>query len=496
MTDHRQSSFTLRPIAPPNFVGRDDETKEIFERARDEVPPMQNLDGPTKIGRTSMLKYLRAVSRDEVGQDLEVDRDRCIAPYLDLTFLPRREQSVRVEILEAIVDEIRKVVDTADLPVLPDSFDTPGAVGDVAAAMEQLTADLYSFLLLIDHAEYLLRPAEGEDPRRVWSDQAVETLGLLTEQVHGAAVLVALGATGPGKNLRAQGRRNAMLKSLDALSRILNRGNLRSVTLGALTDREVEEFVEHARIDTTDGRVRALSDDERAWIVEVAAGHPLVMQNAGIHLAEVGWQTTSVDQRAKLTTQLGEGLQGFLAGAFRRIGAVNLARAAELEGLAESGFGDIDPELAAGLAEEGLVRLVKGRSREVMMPSLGLRSALLRYLEGERQSAPPEPGARTRSPGAILALAESESEKTVRLTGGEHILMTVLLSAADGEVISRQKLKAALGPGTGDGQLNQRVSALRGKLEDGLGVKKVIDGVYGEGYRIVEPDRFDLQSLD
>ncbi len=503
MTDKDQPAFTLLPVEPQRFVGRLDEARAIFERAGEDPPPLQSLDGPSRIGRTSMLRYLQAVCRGEVGQELGFASDRCIAPHFDLTFFPHRNLSVRQEILEAIVTEIAKVVEPAELPDLPalDSLDTTAAVGEVASIMLRAVAANYSFLLLMDHAEYLLMaPRDEESGRAAWRQRAVEVLGELTEVVEGVAVLVALGTTGPGKDLRAQGRRIRMFKSLDALSKILNQGYFRNVTLGTLAPAEVREYGEGACVRGPGDLERKLSEDEVGWIVEVSAGHPLVMQNAGIHLAELG-EESSAGRREELALQLADGLQGFVTGAFRRIGAVNLSRASELSELAESGSGVLDRELAASLEEEGLVRSVAGQKGAVTMPSIGLREALLEYLEGERQSASlTAPGSRTqiRLPGATLELLGDVHEKTVRLTRGEHALIKALLAAPEGEVVSREVLKAALGPGTEDPQLNQRISVLRIKLSDkkkGLGLEEPIEGVYRGGYRLADSARLRLRPL-
>lgn len=487
MTPDDPTLFTLEPVAPADFVGRGAEVRLVLGRAHQSIPPLQSLEGPSKIGRTSMLLYLRAICRGDVPHESDAGKTPLIAPYIDLTLHPYEEIAAEQVVVEAIAAEIR------DRGIsMPDLSQGPAAISEVAAKMAELTSEDHSFLLLVDHVEHLLvRPDEPK--RESWSNQATAALGELNERVR-IAVLLAFGATGPARELRANARRLRMLETLDALSQILNRGNATRTALAPLDDSETNSFARRAMVPVPDGGTRHLSKTEIDWLVGVTGGHPLVMQNAGVRLAEAAASNDTEGQLSELERQLADpGLQGFMIDAFRRIGPLDEGSQAKLEDLADEALVDLEPGLAAGLNEEGLIQF-KDEGLATMR-SGGLREALRAYLEAA-ESIPPargdlQPPRPMSSP--TLALRDEEGGPELMLTRSEHALIKALLNAEGAGVASRTALKAALGPTTEDPKLTQRVSVLRQKIRRTLGVVDAIESVYGEGYRLTESGRYLLR---
>jgi hypothetical protein len=173
---------------------------------------------------------------------------------------------------------------------------------------------------------------------------------------------------------------------------------------------------------------------------------------------------------------------------------------AALRMLLDGGEVELPPDLVGSLAEEGLAQAVS--ERVATMPSRALRMALNVYLErlavgtpamsAAVTSALPTPSADgPRVAGPSLARADHDG-RCVRLTRSEHTIMAALLARAD--TVAREELKAALGPNAGDHQLNQRISVLRSKINEQLGMPDAIVSVYGEGYRVATPELFVLTA--
>lgn len=487
----RDVAYTLGPVAPQAFAGRRDETGAVLSRAFHPVPPLQGLEGPSKIGRTSMLHYLRAISRGVIQHPaLEGREDRLIAPWIDLTLRYKRAGRADTLIYEAILREIR----AHRLPA-PDLPNGAAASTVVRARMEELTDEGYTFLLLVDSFEHLLITRGFDDPeRQMWGDTALFALGELNERV-AIALLLAFGATGPAREVRPRARRLKMIEALRTLSHMLTRGNFVRQGLGLLDETDVRNFVEKAnRLDVGGGGPR-LGPAEIDWLIDVAGGHPLVMQNAALRL--IGAGVSNEAGRREVESELAEpALQGFLVDVFLRIDPIAREDLAALEDLGEGGAVELDPELAEILEDEALVRRVDG-SDAVEAPSRALRAALLSYLANRRAS---EAGrharrsrSRPRSPEVVLVLAGDDKGPTLRLTRSEHALVRELLTTDHG-VASRDELKAALGPDADDAQLNQRISVLRSKIRDSFDIRDAIVSVYGEGYRFNEPRRYELQN--
>jgi hypothetical protein len=491
MKPEDQAHFTLEPVTPVAFVGREAETALVLSRAHQRVPPLQSLEGPSKIGRTSMLLHLRATSRARMAHDATPGEPPLIAPYVDLTLRPYEETTAESLVLRAIAGEMREHGFE-----VPEPGEVPAAMTKIATSMTELVSaeTPCRFLLLVDHAEHLLVRA-GEPGRERWSRQAFGALGELNERVRvGMAVLLAFGATGPARELRASARRLKMLEQLDALSQILNRGNATRISLDPLTDAEVRAFAKRAVIPNPRGGVERLSKKDVEWVVDLAGGHPLVMQNAGVRLAEAYATGHVAKERADLERQLADpGLQGFMIDAFRRIGPLAEGSSGKLEALADGETVDLAPDLAAGLDEEGLIRFVN--EGMTLMPSQALRMALRTYLKAA-ESMPAAEGdflGRPHNGNPILALRDDETNAELSLTAAEHHLIEVLLQTDDGGVATREALKAAVGPNTTDAHLTQRVSTLRQKIARALGVKDPIESVYGEGYRLTDAQRYVLR---
>ncbi len=485
------AAYTFSPVDPLVFAGRREETDEVLSRAFHPKPPLQGLEGPSKIGRTSMLHHLRAISRGVARHPaLKGREDRLIAPWIDLTLRYQRPARADTLIYEAIREEIKQ----HGLPA-PDLPQGPAASAVVRARMEELTEEGYSFLLLVDRVEHLLTTKGFDDPeRKTWGDEAMNALGELNERV-AIAVVLAFGATGPAREVRPRARQLKMIEALHNLSHMLTRGNYVRTALGLLAEAEVRDFVEKAGRSEGSGGERELSPTEVDWLVEVSGGHPLVMQNAVLRLFEPSILDAAA-RRQMVERELAEtALQGFLVDLFLRIDPIDPKGLAALEALGEAESVELEPELAEILQDEGMVR-VDG-SNTVKMPSRALRGALLVYLASRRADEAGRyarrPRLSARPPRATLGLADRDAGPTLRLTPSEHLLVKEMLAAVDG-VSSRDELKAALGPDADDAQLNQRISVLRSKMRDSFDTPDAIVSVYGEGYRFDEPRRYELRT--
>jgi hypothetical protein len=286
-----------------------------------------------------------------------------------------------------------------------------------------------------------------------------------------------------------------MIEALYTLSHLLTRGNVVRTGLGLLDEAEVRDFVERANRLAGGGSGGKLGPPEVDWLVDVAGGHPLVMQNAALRL--LGNRGSDETGRLReVERELAEpALLGFLVSLFLRVDPVDRGDLAALEDLGKGEPVELGPELAEILEDEALVQRIDG-SNIVRIPSRALRAALLAYLAGRRAdeaSRPRRPQSPLRSPKATLALTSEDEGSTLRLTPIEYLLVKELLGAGD-DVASREELKATLGPDADDAQLNQRISVLRSKIRDSFNIADAIVSVYGEGYRFDEPRRYELRN--
>jgi hypothetical protein len=491
MTPGNTTSFTLSPIPPEAFVGRVEETKGVLRRALEKSPPLQSVEGPSKIGRTSMLWHLQAISRGEEVERYGIRSSSIVAPYVDLTTRLPDELSAE----ELIFEEIAKELARRELAT-PRSTRGPDAMADVAATLKRLVIERHTILLLVDRVEHLLA-IQGDAAGERWARSGISALGELNERVK-LGVVLGFGATGPAKILPADTRRLHMIEALGALSDVLNRGNAMPTLLAELDVAEVREFTERARVPGAEGELRRLDREEIDWIADLAGGHPLIMQNVGIRLVDATHRGGDpLLRRSEIERELAAGLQGFMVDAFRRIGPFGREVRKELGELAAGETVDFPIELAMSLTEEGLARPVSSKGKALRMRSRGLRMALRLYLEsldrGRTASrtgakSPPEP----RVQGPSLTLAGTTDGPTLHLTRSEYALMKALVEAKADEVVSRQALKAILGADANDSRLTQRISVLRKKMVRTFGAGESIDSFYGEGYRLNEPGRFVL----
>jgi Transcriptional regulatory protein, C terminal len=485
-------AYTLGPVPSQAFAGRRKETEAVLRRAFYPAPPLQSLEGASKIGRTSMLHHLRAISRGEIPNPaLRGHEGRLIAPWIDLTLRHHDARRADTFIYRAILEEIRE--HGLSVPNLPDGG---GASAVVAARMEELTEAGYSFLLLVDRVEHLLTTTKGfnDPPRQMWRKTAMNALAELNERIR-IAVLLAFGATGPAREVRPGARRLKMVEALDVLSNLLTRGNVVRIELGLLDEKEVRDFVERAN-RLAGGSGGKLTPTEVDWLVNVAGGHPLVMQNAALRLLG-SRDSDAAGGLREVERELAEpALFGFMVSAFHRIDPIDQEDLAPLEDLSRGEMAELRPELVEILEDEALVQRIEG-SNMVAIPSPALQGALFAYLarrrsdEVDRRSRRPQPS--VRSSRATLALTSEAEGSMLRLTPIEHLLIKGLLAAGD-DVASREELKAALGPDADDAQLNQRISVLRSKIRDSFDIPDAIVSVYGEGYRFDEPRRYELRN--
>ena len=473
--------FRRQPLDPACFVGRATELRDLVSRASRGA--LVNLVGPGLIGRTSFLRYAREIYRTRAQQSDLLEGTSVIAPYVDLG-TPR---SLREVIVEAIVQDMRP----DDRP--PEhTLDGPAAVESLGNAMSRGSGPT-RYVLLIDRAEYLLGDPAADN---YWAQGGLDTLAMIQEAVENLSIVLAFGVSGPLAGLDAQLREEREREFLESASAFLS-FSLERIELALVDDAALRAFAERATLTGPGGQATTLRPDEIDWLLEQAGGHPFLFQFVGMRLSERLMADARVRfDRDALAMALPEKVQPFVGRMMQRIrdheGALAAARA-----VAELGGGDIDPHTAEILRGEALVTVTRngGATATCTMRSALLRRAIARYSARYDAAA-----AVTKAPGGplpplTLAVGINGGRREARVTPAELELIRELRS---GRLVSRDELRNALrgadGEPASDKQVTQRLSVLRKKIAVELGVEDAIENTYGTGYRLINPDRFQVSE--
>jgi len=238
------------PVSPHDFIGRSQELATMFSTLASGGSVV--IYGPRRIGKSSMLKYIRSADmRAKFGllvKDSSIVHVNCAA------VVPFSNQRLFQEVLETAHAQNALNVSDGTLPALTpevrDAFRTVRAM--VSTAKEP-------FFLLLDEAEVGLRSS----PERAAQDVA-ELSAELRSLVEGTPISLVLATEHSPESLFAN--------ESAAASPLF--GMFQAIPLGGLTPAEVSSYL--ARV----GESLNLGAVELRWIDLVAGRHPYLLQSA------------------------------------------------------------------------------------------------------------------------------------------------------------------------------------------------------------------------
>ena len=494
-TDARSCSFSTSPVPPECFVGRSAQVRQVLGNALSTNPPLVSLVGPSKIGRTSFLRRLADIARSRgQGTDLQEyfdPRHRLIAPYVDLGGR-RANMTIRETIARAFADEMM-IHGLVDVPS-PKDLMGPAAMDRLACAMSEL-GESTAYLLLVDQAEHMLvgEAVLAEDP---WAGGAAATIGVLSEAVKSLGVVLAFGTRGPASKLDVNRRQHLEHELLLTISALLDRVSDR-IELGLLEHSDVVEFARRVVVRGPGTPDSQLSDDEVQWLARIAGGHPFVLHRAG----SLAWMMKTADPLTRRTPrgveeELIRNLAPLVGLAMRRVSGTSGALDAAADLAEHAGGHDLPREVARALVGEGLVAAggaVDGVTAHCTIPSPAIRAAVRNELGRRDQPTTTRESSAVRTqPPYTLATQDAHGRlRSIRVTPVEHQLLEKLMSAEPGSVTSHDDLQMI---DETRRHVVQRLSVLRMKIRDELGLNQVIENVYGRGYRFVDAHLFRLRG--
>ena len=493
----RLCTFSTQPVDPGCFVGRAAELRELLSSALSTKAPLVNLVGPSKIGRTSFLLRLASIALNKgKGTDLRTlfePGQRLIAPYVRLGD-QRETTTIHETIARAIAEEMDRHEIKDGVPSRED-LTGPAAIEVITDAMTDLGRDTL-FLLLVDQAEQMLL-GEEELSRDTWAGGAADTIAVLNTAVESFGVVLAFGTSGPVSKLDAVTRERMEQDFLLTISRLLDRV-LGRVELGLLDYDDAVELARSCIVHVPGTGDAKLDDEEVEWLAAIAGGHPFVLHRAG----SLAWMLKTKDTRRRsrddVEVELVRNLGPLLHLTARRFPVVPGGLDA-LSAVAERAIGeDVPAAIANALASEGLG--VVGRQSpdglvHCRIPSPAIRAALRYELDSQREqptllaqaSAVP-----TQLPSTVATIDSDGRLRSARINDAEYRLLERLLAADPGAVTSREELQGVISEG--HQQLVQRLSVLRKKIREELGLPNAIENVYGQGYRVADAEGLLLRG--
>jgi hypothetical protein len=487
------TEFTTRPLPPEAYIGRARELGVLLDRTVFEGPPLVSLTGPSKIGRTSYLLKLASIAATSgAGSEYRslFHGVTLVTPLFDLRELAGGETD-RAAMRKMIAGVIGAEMQKRKLRTPSErDLSRPGGLESLIDAMTDI-AESTRFMLLFDGAEFL--PGEDASPTdHDPLDGVLEIIGKLINSAPSCGVVLSFGVGGRmrelGVDVRAQEHqaRVRLISDLFALP-------LLPITLGLLGEDDVKTYAARQVIKLKDGSSSKPEADEIRWLVEVAGGHPYVLNCAGLQLRKLREGGTTAD--AERTT--GESIAVFVDDIARRLKKVPGAFSAVVE-LAGSAQPVSQPVyIAEVLSREGVAvaAALDDSEMDVRMPSRALRLAFL-ALRATRSRAAVHAGGQAEMPAgvphfAVWRIDANGSLRTARMTPSECDLL-LLLMGTEG-IVSVDDLLAELEDDVEVKQLIQRLSAIRTKLMRDLGILNPIHNVYGRGYRWVASPEVQLR---
>lgn len=492
MTLDVTDKFTLKPISPNYFVGRQEQIYRILHNGLiSQTSNLLNLQGPQKIGRTSLLYFIQFLAQNEGANTnyaslFKESRNKLklLCLYIDLRFLsngsPEEIKNHFIKLLaKAFYEQTKmKTQETTFFRLMEDMSDN----------------SRYRYLLFIDRAEYLLDQQIHENIK--------DTLGVLNDGLPNFGILLSFGASG-GLSAQDVIHRTAEIdQSIASISSLMNLVRY-DINIGLLLPEEAEQFLGDKEPTTFSQQTLApFTSEEVRWIIEIAGTHPYLLNLLGILIRnqkqEQGMTTLSTLELKKVEADALNQLKPFINNIWKRLSDLKDRRALELAYTLASSpehaitIDSMSIDVARILEGEGLIQ--KEASCWIMPSSL-MRKLLLEQVKYENISS-------THSfdvpvSDHLLMIQVDGVSQTIELTDIETKVLAMLIHANPDQLITSNDLfKGIWGPSSkkelSDQQkLSQRLKTLRNKLRLVLN-ENPIENVYGEGYRLVKPERFKL----
>lgn len=507
---NRVSRFSTRPVEPVYFAGRTDQVKAIIRGGLDPAGGrLFNVSGPDKIGRTSLLHYVQWLARwcyatrrsgssgpENLQEMLRVRGVRLVAPYVNLKLIDSRvaevasqnsPDAVRAAVERTLASEIDREIRHATGE--PQSTDRDGvALHEILDRMLSVQDD-WRVMLMMDHAERLL------DVRLLTAVR--DFLATLNDSVRGFGLVLAFGVSGElgGEDSfrRAKQIESLVNETSSFLSMVADH-----IGLGLLDDEEIRGFL---ALDTFPGE-NAFAIQEQDWLLDVAGGHPYLLNLAAQQLWQETQRGADGSQRDRAMATIRPRIESFtnagLARVSAAVGATTLTRMLPSLAVADvaTPLDDFRPA-AEALAGEGLLVAHGDRWR---VPSTLVRNALRESLLKPGWV----PQVHTRDVEAQVVVMVGTMTVPLDLTPMELRLLEQLVLVGDHGLAGKGVLLEALwdvpqaSPGSppdrrSEMRLTQRLSTLRKKLMSALGEDPIVN-VYGEGYRLRDPERFKVRT--
>ncbi len=481
--------FTLKPLAPQYFVGRHEQVNKIlYNGLISPTPNLLDLQGPQKIGRTSLLHFLQFLAKgDGAGTDYDglfkksAIEHKLVCPYIDLRLLMgSSREEINAHFIRILTSSLNE-------------FAVAEATESTLFHLMQAIAEKseHRYLLFIDRAEYLLD--------QVIQENIKDTLGVLNDSLPNLGILLSFGASGDLSAQDSIHRAAEIDKSIASISSLMNLVR-EDIEVGLLEPEEALHFLESPTSDDSKTS-SSFSKEELDWISELAGTHPYLLNLVGLLVWKQKWEQGISSLTRLELSQVEENaahqLKSLINSIWRRLSDLKDRRVAELvyaliSSPAHSVMTEsISEDLTNVLKGEGLIQRTDAHW---VMPSRLLRQLLLAQLEHDGKFSLDFSG--MQAPINILVVEEDGASHEINLTELEAKIMGMLLKAGPNQLVTTNDLLEGVWgiPLTGNDQqkLSQRLRVLRNKLKASLH-KNPIENVYGEGYRLVKPERFKLQ---
>lgn len=484
--------FTLKPLSPNYFVGRQEQVYRILHNGLiSRTSNLLNLQGPQKIGRTSLLHFIQFLAQTEGANTNyaslfkeSTNNLKLLCLYIDLRLLTSgsREEikSHFIRILARSLHEqsSMKMQETTFFRLMEDMSENSG----------------YRYILFIDRAEYLLDQHIQENIK--------DTLGVLNDGLPNFGILLSFGASG---ELNAQDviHRTAEIdQSIASISSLMNLVRY-DIDIGLLLPEEAEQFLDDIEPTTFSQPMLApFTAEEVKWIIEIAGTHPYLLNLLGILIRnqkqEQHMFTLSASELRKVEENALNQLKPFINNIGKRLSDLKDYKALELVNTLASSpehaitIDSVSDDLARILEGEGLIQKI---ASQWVMPSSLMRKLLLEQLKYGNKSFANSLGVPVTD--HTFAVQVDGISQTIELTEIETKVLAMLINASPDQLITRDDLLEGIWGSSSSKELSdqqklsQRIKMLRNKLRPVLN-ENPIENVYGEGYRLIKPERFKL----
>ena len=330
-------------------------------------------------------------------------------------------------------------------------------------------------------------------------------MGVLNDGLPNLGILLSFGASGELSAQDVIHRTAEIDQSIASISSLINLVRY-DIGIGLLQPEEAELFLNDTELTSSDYSEPApFSAEEVESILGMAGTHPYLLNLMG----KLTWDQKqeqylqsilSVSELSNIEEHALNQLKPFITNIWKRLADLKNHQALDLVyTLASSpehtiAINSVSEDLARILEGEGLIQKI---ASQWMMPSSLMRKLLLEQLKQENKSSLNLRGVSV--PSHLLRVRVDGAVHSIELTEIEAKIMSLLLNADPNQLISNDDLLEGIwGPSTSKEpsdlqKLSQRLKNLRNKLRPILN-ENPIENIYGEGYRLINPERFILPS--